>query len=109
MTDSGLYVRVVADLDEYLVDAGRGSALRVVCGEPRAHPSLGGVEAVEGDAPPVPRRPDRPQARQAPAPALVEQALLFAVLVPEDVRAEDAGLPLVSGDHLLLLDDAVPD
>src|SRR5262245_38033415 len=108
MPDSRLHGGVVTDLDEYLLDAGGGPAVRTLCREPRAVPGLGVVEAVERDAPPVPGRPDRPQAGRAAAPILVEQALFLAVLVAEDVRAKDPGLPLVSCHHLLLLDDAVP-
>src|SRR5688500_15786605 len=108
MTDSRLYGGVVTDLDEHLLDAACGPAVRVVRGDPRADPGLGSVEPVEGDAPPVPGRPDRPQAGQAAAPALVEQTLFLAVLVAQNVRAEDPRLSLVACHDLLLLDDTVP-
>src|SRR5262245_36334223 len=109
MTDSRLNVRVVTDLDEDLIDAGRGPAVRAMRCEPRTAPGLGVVESIERDAPPVPRRPDRPLTGRAPAAALVEQALFLTVLVPQDVRTKDSGLSLVSCHQLLLLDDAVPD
>src|SRR5262245_41328398 len=99
MSDSRLYVRVVADLDEDLFHTGRGAAVCALCRMPRAVVSHSVVETVERNAPPVPRRSRRPQAGKAAAATLVEKALLLAVLVPQDVRAEDARLPPISSDH----------
>src|SRR5262245_58400617 len=82
MTDSRMHVRVVADLDEDLFHTGRGPAVRALRGVPRAVAGLGIVEAVERNAPPVPRRSHRSQAGKAATTTLVEQALFLAVFVP---------------------------